>query len=383
MSSKFHIQQQYARWVIAAAVVPVVVVTAVHGILNPSWRELAIGLGVGLVVAGVFVAAAGFVSQPVRWALEELNDYVSRVARGETQGETFSSDLAEVDQVARTLTDVMRQVEENRSKLAEAERELLIAQKDLDEYTYAISHDLKEPLRGIEGFSKLLVDGYRTKLDDNGRYYIDTIRNSTLRMQQLIIDLLKFSRLSHQKQPMTPVGLNLMLMHVRLNLQFALEQKNAQLHVNHLPTIICDATAITEVFHNLISNAIKYNDKPMPVVEIGCEEKPDPKTGVPEFEFYVRDNGVGIKPEYFDKVFQLFQRLNRDAEGTGIGLTLVRRIVEWHGGRIWLESTEGKGTTFFFTLPNRETKMPTTSQSKEAPSVAPPAEVTPVAPPSL
>ena len=138
-----------------------------------------------------------------------------------------------------------------------------------------------------------------------------------------------------------------------------------------MPTIICDATAITEVFHNLISNAIKYNDKPMPVVEIGCEEKPNPKTSATEYEFYVRDNGVGIKPEYYDKVFQLFQRLHRDAEGTGIGLTLVRRIVEWHGGRIWLESAEGKGTTFFFTLPNRETKMPTTVKDTPTPEAAP------------
>ena len=372
MARKYHIQKQYARWVVAAAVVPVVVVTAVHGILNPNFRELAIGLGVGLVVAGIFVAAAGLVSQPVRWALAELNEYVSRVAHREANGEAFSSDLAEVDQVAKVLAEVVRRVEENQTKLTEAERELSIAQKDLDEYTYAISHDLKEPLRGIEGFSKLLVDGYRDKLDDNGRYYVNTIRNSTLRMQQLIIDLLKFSRLSHQKQPMSPVGLNLMLMHVRLNLQYALEQKNAQLHVNHLPTIICDATAITEVFHNLISNAIKYNDKPAPVVEVGCIEKNDPETSVSEFEFYVRDNGVGIKPEYFDKVFQLFQRLHRDDEGTGIGLTLVRRIVEWHGGRIWLESTEGKGTTFFFTLPNRETKMPARYQPAAQPAPSEP-----------
>ena len=365
MPRKYKIQKQYATWVVAAALTPVALVTVTQVILGANWRVVLLSGGIGLVVAGIFVATAGLVSRPIRWALEELNDFVERMARGEARGETFSSGLKEVDQAAVTLTEMMRRIEKNQTKLATAEQELKLAQKDLDEYTYTISHDLKEPLRGIEGFSKLLVDGYRDKLDDNGRHYVETIRNSTLRMQQLIIDLLKFSRLSHQKQPMVPVGLNLMLIHVRLNLQYALDQKHAELHVNRLPTIICDATAITEVFHNLISNAIKYNDKLAPVVEIGYAEKPHPKTGESEYEFYIRDNGVGIKPENFDKIFQLFQRLGTDNEGTGVGLTLVRRIVEWHGGRIWLESAEGKGTTFYFTLPKRETKMPATAAERK------------------
>jgi len=354
MAKKYQIQKQYAVWVAAAALAPVVVVLAVDGIIRePSWKLL-IDFSVGLVVAGAFVAMSFLVSRPVRWALEELNEYVTRLARGESRGEFFESDLAETDQVAHTLVDVTQRVVASQTRLVDAERELQVAQKDLDEYTYAISHDLKEPLRGIEGFSKLLVDQYRVKLDDNGRYYLDTIRNSTLRMQQLIGDLLKFSKLAHQKQPLAPVGLNLMLMHVRLNLQFALDQKNAQLHVNHLPTVMCDATAMAEVFHNLISNAVKYNDKPMPVVEIGCDEKPNAKTRQVEYEFYIHDNGPGIKPEYYEKIFQIFQRLHADDTGTGLGLTIARRIVEWHGGRIWLESEEGKGTTFFFTLPKRE-----------------------------
>jgi signal transduction histidine kinase len=309
-------------------------------------------LGVGLLA--VSVAVGVFASAPVRNALLELNQYVQRVAKGESRGERLESELSEIDQVGRTLNDVVTRVEDGQARLARAQRELKAAQKEMDEYTYVISHDLKEPLRGIEAFSKFLSDGYRDKLDDNGRHYVDTIRNSTLRMQRLIGDLLKFSRLAQQRNPMTPVGLNAMLMHVRVNLQYALDQKKAELHVNRLPTVICDATAMTEVFHNLISNAIKYNDKPLPVIEIGCAEKPNPDTGAMEYEFYVRDNGPGIKREYFDKIFQIFQRLQRDEEGTGIGLTIVRRVIEWHGGRIWLESEEGKGTTFYFTIPKRE-----------------------------
>jgi light-regulated signal transduction histidine kinase (bacteriophytochrome) len=290
----------------------------------------------------------------VRDSLRQLQQFVQRVAEGEVPAEPLQSDLAEVDQVGRTLKEVLLRVEDAQARLARAQKELKAAQKEMDEYTYVISHDLKEPLRGIEGFSKMLLDSYRDRLDENGRHYLDTIRNATLRMQRLIVDLLKFSRLSQQKHPMMPVGLNAMLMHVRLNLQYALDQKHAELHVNRLPTVVCDATAMTEVFHNLISNAIKYNDKPLPIVEVSCEEKPNPDTGHMEYVFMVRDNGIGIKREYFDKIFQIFQRLHRDEEGTGIGLTIVRRVIEWHGGRIWLESQEGKGTTFYFTLPKRE-----------------------------
>lgn len=337
-------------------------------------RTILLDMIIGLLVVGVFVGLSPMVSAPVRRALADLNLFVQRVAKGEPHEPVFDSDLTEVDEVGRTLNAVVKRVEEAQTHLTKAQKELKAAQKEMDEYTYVISHDLKEPLRGIEAFSKFLMDGYREKLDDNGRHYVDTIRNSTLRMQRLIGDLLKFSRLSQQKNPMTIVGLNAMLMHVRVNLQYALDQKKAELRVDRLPTLHCDATAMTEVFHNLISNALKYNDKPLPVVEVGCEEKPNPDTGLMEYQFHVRDNGVGINKEYFDKIFQIFQRLQRDEEGTGIGLTIVRRVVEWHGGRIWLESTEGKGTTFYFTLPKREATMhpKTMDQPKTAPTTGGP-----------
>ncbi len=325
--------------------------TMTRGLMDTVLMDLV----VGVVLVAVFVGASFFVSSPVSNALQELQRFVKRVAAGESRGEQLDSDLSEVDQVSKELNALVAGVQEARAKLSKAQRELKAAQKEMDEYTYVISHDLKEPLRGIEAFSKFLADGYRAKLDEEGRHQIDVIRQSALRMQRLISDLLKFSRLSQQKNPLTAIGLNSMLMHVRLNLQYALDAKKVDLRVDKLPTVVCDATAMTEVFHNLISNAIKYNDKPHPVVEVGYAEKANPETNQVEYEFYVRDNGLGIKKEYFDKIFQIFQRLQRDEEGTGIGLTIVKRVVEWHGGRIWLESEEGKGTTFYFTLPKRET----------------------------
>jgi len=318
------------------------------------WATLLWDLGIGMVLLAVFVAGSFLISGPVQAGVSSLADYVRRVAKGEARGEKLESDLAEVDLAAQELTALMERVDEARRWLDRAQKEMKATQKEMDEYTYVISHDLKEPLRGMEAFSKFLAEGYRDKLDEEGRRHIDIIRKSVLRMQRLINDLLHFSRLSQQRQPMHPVGMNTMLMHVRVRLQHALDAKNVDLRVNKLPTIVCDETAMTEVFHNLISNAIKYNDKPHPVIEIGCTEKTNPETQQPEYEFFVRDNGMGIKKEYFDKIFQIFQRLQRDEEGTGIGLTIVRRVIEWHGGRIWLESEEGKGTTFYFTIPKRD-----------------------------
>jgi signal transduction histidine kinase len=312
-------------------------------------------LVVGVLLLGLFLAGSLMVSAPVREALAELEEFVMRVDAGETPGEKLTSDLEEVNRVSLVLNRVVERVTEGRRSMERAQKDLKAAQKEMDEYTYVISHDLKEPLRGIEAFSAFLVEDYRDKLDDEGKHKIDVIRNSAVRMRRLIDDLLRFSRMSQQKNPMMLEGVNTILMRVRLNLQHSIDAKHVDLRVDKLPMVVCDATALTEVFHNLISNAIKYNENPKPVVEVGCAELPNPDTNLVEYVFHVRDNGPGIKKEYFDKVFQLFQRLHRDQEGTGIGLTIVKRVVEWHGGRIWLESEEGKGTTFYFSLPKRET----------------------------
>jgi len=325
------------------------------------WSAVLWDLGLGGLLLLVFVGGSVWVARPVANSLRNLLEYVREVAKGQPREEPLDTDLEEVDAVARELKTLMQHVEEARQRMDRAQKALQAAQKEMDEYTYVISHDLKEPLRGMEAFSKFLADGYRDKLDEEGRHHIDVIRKSVLRMQRLIEDLLKFSRLSQQKQPMQLVGMNTVLLHVRVRLQHALDAKRADLRVDKLPSVVCDETAMTEVFHNLISNAIKYNDKPLPVIEVGCSETINPDTSQPEYEFFVRDNGIGIKKEYFDKIFQIFQRLHHGEEGTGIGLTIVRRVIEWHGGRVWLESEEGKGTTFYFTLPKRDVPKSSTT----------------------
>jgi len=333
-----------------------------EAVMHAVFMDLIVGTLAVLIAVGVSFLASG----PVRRSLKDLLRFVKRLDAGESRGRRLDSDLAEVDEVGKLLNDLVKRVEEAQITLARSQKKLQATQKEMDEYTYVISHDLKEPLRGIEAFSKFLMDDYRDKLDEDGRHHVDVIRKSALRMQRLITDLLRFSRLGQQKSPFAPVGLNAMLMHVRVNLQYALDAKKVDLVVNKLPTVMCDATAMTEVFHNLISNAIKYNDKPHPVVEVGCEEQTDRQTRQAEYVIRVRDNGMGIKAEYFEKIFQIFQRLQRDDEGTGIGLTIVKRVVEWHGGRVWVESECGKGTTFYFTLPKRELKETQTASTMDA-----------------
>jgi signal transduction histidine kinase len=192
-------------------------------------------------------------------------------------------------------------------------------------------------------------------------------------MQRLIGDLLMFSRLS-QPKPMEPVSLSKLLLQVRDTLSFALEAKHVDLRIGRLPKVVCDPTAMTAVFHNLISNAIKYNDNPGPLIVVGATDSIHPDTQAPEHLFFVRDNGIGIPREAFERIFQIFQRLHRDDEGTGIGLAIVKRVIEWHGGRLWLESEVGRGSTFYFALPKRPGSVTDTEEqltTKEDPALAP------------
>ncbi|WP_443750857.1 sensor histidine kinase [Asticcacaulis solisilvae] len=168
-------------------------------------------------------------------------------------------------------------------------------------------------------------------------------------MESLVDDLLYFSRLSRQDLAVQGADLNRIVRDIELMMEVTLRERNAVIAIPEaLPTIICDVPRVTELFRNLITNAVKYNDKPEKRIEVGVAGQED---GAPVF--YVRDNGIGIEPRFFSDVFRIFKRLNEEddaVKGTGVGLTFVKKIVERHGGRIWLESEPGAGTTFFFTL---------------------------------
>jgi light-regulated signal transduction histidine kinase (bacteriophytochrome) len=226
--------------------------------------------------------------------------------------------------------------------------ELARSNRELEDFTYVVSHDLKEPLRGIDAFSTFLVEDYGDKLDEQGRKYVSVLRDSARRMSALIEDLLMLSRIGRTRPEYVTVSVEPLLEDIRQDLSFTLEQKKVDLRIqSDLPTPTCQPTHLKQVFQNLISNAVKFNDKPHRVVEIACRED----DGV--YTFSVRDNGIGIDERYHEKIFQIFQRLGRreDYEGTGAGLTICKKIVEAHGGKIWLESKVGEGSIFSFTIP--------------------------------
>jgi len=234
------------------------------------------------------------------------------------------------------------------SQVREHDMRISAANKELDEFAYIASHDLKEPLRGIHNYAGFLREDHAGRLDEEALRYIDRIQHLAERMSDLIEHLLAYSRLGYVELATDRVDTHAIVDAVAEDLKALLEGHKVELRRSGtLPVVTGDAVRIRQVFQNLIANAVKYSDKPVKWVEVGCDSNSVPPT------FYVRDNGIGIAPQHQDAVFQIFKRLheqNKYGGGAGAGLTITRKIIERHGGRIWLESVPGEGTSFYFTL---------------------------------
>ncbi len=282
-----------------------------------------------------------------------------------------SGQILGISMVARDVTQARRAERGLLQLAAELQlrnSDLARSNQELDDFAYIASHDLKEPLRGIHNYATFLIEDYSDKLDENGRSKLLTLRVLTERMYSLIDSLLEYSRVGRVGLAIQKTDLSELLDTVIETLHITLEEKQVQIRIPApLPTIRCDSIRIGEVFRNLITNAVKYNDKPDKFIEIGYrQDAPPPPAagaeshapkGASEIVFWVRDNGIGIPKKHFDGIFRIFKRLHaRDkfGGGTGVGLTIVKKIVERHHGRIWLESTPGEGTTFFFTLADED-----------------------------
>ncbi|MDH3660142.1 MAG: ATP-binding protein [Alphaproteobacteria bacterium] len=244
-------------------------------------------------------------------------------------------------------------------KTAEFERdghaaELERSNRELDDFAHIASHDLKEPLRAISNHARFLLEDYEEKLDEDGVRRLNRLIKLSHRMEKLITDLLFYSRIRKAEVESEPVDLNAIIADIDVSLADMMRQRNARLVLSEpLPKVVAARPHMRTVFQNLITNAIKYNDSEEKIIEIGFDDGSDRADGVSGSVFHVRDNGIGIDDAHKDDVFRIFKRLNTDktyGEGTGAGLTFVKKIIENHGGEIWLESEPGKGTTFFFTL---------------------------------
>ena len=221
---------------------------------------------------------------------------------------------------------------------------------ELERFAYVASHDLQEPLRMVSSYTQLLAKRYKGKLDANADEFINYAVDGASRMQKLINDLLALSRVGTQAKPSEPVDTGMILSRVLSDLQAAIESAGATVvKPDQMPTVLADGTQIGQLFQNLVGNAFKFRGEKPPRLEVRVE--PAPETGFWRFAF--QDNGIGIEPQYFERIFVIFQRLHSKESypGTGIGLAICKKIVERHGGRLWVDSKVGEGTTFFFTLP--------------------------------
>lgn len=246
---------------------------------------------------------------------------------------------------ARLYAEAQRAIQRKEESLAELAR----SNAELEQFAYVASHDLKEPLRMVSSFVQLLERRYRDKLDEQAREFIGFAVEGTARMHTLIHDLLEYSSVRTKGVPFRRTSAEAVLSATLKNLQAAIFESGAEITHGELPEILVDPTQATQLFQNVIGNAIKYR-RERPRVHVDARREGD------QWVFSVKDNGIGIPAEYFERIFVIFQRLHGRDEysGTGIGLAVCKRIVERHGGRMWVESTPGKGSTFFFTLPSVE-----------------------------
>ncbi|MGW6441567.1 sensor histidine kinase [Lentzea sp. NPDC055074] len=327
--------------------------------LNNSASTMAatcvVALAVLLVaVLGCVAALLGYVVRP----LSRLRGEVEQVAGGDFAHTVTASGPVElralgldVDKMRTRIVEELDQAQERNVALDAATEELRRSNAELEQFAYVASHDLQEPLRKVASFCQLLEKRYRDQLDDRAKQYIDFAVDGAKRMQLLISDLLSFSRVGRLRDKQVVVPATDLVQEARRNLAEALEESGAEIEVGELPEVRGEVRLLVAVFQNLIGNAVKFRGEQAPHVRIDAEPDDD---GM--WTFSVRDNGIGVEIQYAERIFIIFQRLHAKDEyaGTGIGLALCRKIVEHHGGSIWLDTQVTSGTTIRFTLPKVE-----------------------------
>jgi light-regulated signal transduction histidine kinase (bacteriophytochrome) len=260
-----------------------------------------------------------------------------------------AADYVLKDDLARLPESVRRALREKKLREAHirSQQDLARSNRDLEQFAYVASHDLQEPLRMVATYTQLLAERYRGKLDENADKYIHYAVDGALRMEKLVQDLLAFSRVGRQGMALRTTDSNAVLAAALRNLELALEESGALVTHDLLPEVLADASRLAQVFQNLIGNAIKFRGSGPPLIQVSAEKK------AREWIFSVKDNGIGIALEQAENVFVIFRRLHTREEyaGNGIGLSICKKIIEQHGGTIWVESEPGLGSTFKFTLP--------------------------------
>jgi light-regulated signal transduction histidine kinase (bacteriophytochrome) len=259
-------------------------------------------------------------------------------------------ELARGEQAARLIALAVAKaqlLDQLEHRVAERTAELAAANQELEAFSYSVSHDLRAPLRAIDGFARILIEEHAARLDSGAQRYLHRVRDGAQRMGQLIDDLLAFSRLSRLPLRKTVVITSDVVQEVLDELRPDYEHRQVEIRLGELPACQADPTLLKQVWTNLLSNALKYTrGRGVAWIEIGSQPANGGRT------YFVKDNGVGMDMRYADKLFGVFQRFHtrEEFEGTGVGLAIVHRIIQRHGGRVWADSQPGQGSTFYFTL---------------------------------
>lgn len=298
------------------------------------------------------VIATYILSDELTHSLKQLTNSVEKISEGDLTQRVNVLSNNEIGYLSKTFNTMTSNLEKTFNEITELNSELnkeIIyrkkAEEDLERFFHISSHDLQEPLRSITSYINLLERRYKNKLDDNAKFYIDTVVAASKRMKDLINDLVAYSGIGNNIE-FRNVDVSIILSYILNEHKEKLDTKSIQINYSNLPIITADHDLICYLFENLISNSIKYSNKQNINIDITCVENID------NYEFKVSDNGIGIEEKYFNKIFVIFQRLESKEhyEGTGIGLTICKKIVEIHKGKIWLESKLGTGTSFYFTI---------------------------------
>lgn len=317
-----------------------------------SLRDLMLAI---TLLSSVAVGLVSFyVARSITGPIRNLTETATQISGGDLDRRAPVATRDEIGTLAQAFNQMAKDLVETNldleRRVQERTEQLARSNAELEQFAYIASHDLQEPLRMVSSFTRLLADRYQGKLDSDADEFISYAADGAVRMQTLINDLLTYSRVGTRGKEFEPTDVEAVVDRVLDNLQSTTEESGAVITRDSMPTVVADGSQLLQVFQNLISNATKFRGEAVPRIHIGARREEG------AWIFSVRDNGIGIDPKDFDRLFVMFQRLHGRTEypGTGIGLAVCKKIVERHRGRIWVESNPGKGATFFFTIPAKE-----------------------------
>jgi signal transduction histidine kinase len=319
-------------------------------IINPIIRNIVFNLAIILLIMAVSLLIAGILGRIILSSVWRLREHARAIGKGRLEHRADVGEIAELQELAGEFNQMALQLKDRNARIEQTMTALKHSNEDLEQFAYAVSHDLQEPLRAVSGFTGLLKVRLQSMLDAKTTECMNLITDGVSRMQALIYGLLEFSRISSRGKAIGPVEPKAALERATLNLQAGIKESGAKITSDDLPAVRFDAVQLAQLFQNLIGNAIKFRGESGPEIHIGVVRQDN------AWRFSVSDNGIGIEPQYRERIFLIFQRLHTGEKypGTGIGLALCKKIVERHGGRIWVDSQPGKGSTFYFTVPDNK-----------------------------